>query len=162
MKLLQSIYKVLSNALNLLSTIQKPSFLWVHIYPPHGPYLPGDGFMYSILKERVFDTEEKFYNLPFVNPYPITIQTKIDQLSMRYDEHISYADHELGKFLSSLKEKGLFNDSIIIVSADHGQMFERGFYGHGGPYLYQSLANVPLVIHFPGQVQGQRMGNVGM
>ena len=36
-------------------------------------------------------------------------------------------------------------------------MFDKRFLGHGGPYLYQSLIHVPLVIHLPGQSQGQRL-----
>jgi Sulfatase/Domain of unknown function (DUF4976) len=147
-----------SNAEELLNSMQKPCFMWVHIFPPHAPYLPGDGFMYSILKEKVFDTEEKFLRLKFVNPFSKNSQETVDRLAMRYDETISSADHEFGKFLSFLKETGLFNDSILIVSSDHGQMFDRGYWGHGGPYLYQSLVHVPLVIHLPGQVQGQRIG----
>jgi arylsulfatase A-like enzyme len=147
-----------AHATKLLDSMQKPFFIWMHIYPPHSPYLPGDGFMYSILKEKVLDTEEKFLRLSIVNPYPTTSQPIIDKLAMRYDETICSADYELGKFLSFLKEKGLFNNSIVIFSADHGEMFERGFLGHGGPYLYQSLAHIPLVVHLPGQTQGQRIG----
>jgi arylsulfatase A-like enzyme len=147
-----------ANASELINSMQKPFFIWMHIYPPHAPYLPKDGFMYSILKDKVFDTEEKYVELAFVNPYSADRKTTVDQLEMRYDETIASTDHEFGKFLSFLKEKGLFDDSIVIFSSDHGQMFDRGFWGHGGPYLYQSLAQVPLVIHLPGQVQGQRIG----
>jgi arylsulfatase A-like enzyme len=37
-------------------------------------------------------------------------------------------------------------------------MFQRGFWSHGGPYLYQPLINIPLIIHLPGQAQGHRVG----
>jgi arylsulfatase A-like enzyme len=147
-----------ANARELINNMQKPFFIWMHVYPPHAPYLPIDDFMYSILKERVFDTEEKYVKLAFVNPYSASMKKTVDQLEMRYDETIASTDNEFGKFLSFLKEKGLYQNSILIFSSDHGEMFDRGFWGHGGPFLYQSLANVPLLLHLPGQVQGQRIG----
>jgi arylsulfatase A-like enzyme len=64
----------------------------------------------------------------------------------------------LGNFLRWLKQKGLFDQSLLIVSSDHGEMFEKKFLSHGGPYLNQSLIQVPLLIHLPGQSQGERIG----
>jgi arylsulfatase A-like enzyme len=149
-----------SKASEILSHQKKPFFLWVHIRPPHHVYLPGDGFLYSILKEKIFDTRKAYLSPPFnkMGAYPPKDQSKVDKISLRYDEHISYADHEFGEFLSSLKSQGLIDNSILIVSADHGEMFQRGFWSHGGPYLYQPQIHIPLVIHLPGQVQGQRIG----
>lgn len=144
-----------SKALELLSYLKKPFFLWIHIYPPHAPYLPKDGFLYSILKDKIFDSYKDYLNSK--SWYPLKDQPKIDQLAMRYDENIRYVDYEFGNFLSMLTKRGLFDNSILIVSADHGQMFERGFWSHGGPYLYQPVIHVPLIIHLPGQTQGQRI-----
>jgi arylsulfatase A-like enzyme len=147
-----------SKAQDLLFCMKRPFFLWVHIYPPHSPYLAKDGFLYSILKEKVFDNAENYIEPPVINPYSPKDQYKVNQLSMRYDENICYADYEFEKFSSFLREQGLFDDTILIVSADHGEMFERGFCGHGGPYLYQPLIHIPLIIHLPGQSQGKRIG----
>ncbi len=146
-----------AKASELLADLREPFFLWVHILPPHAPYLPGDGFLYSILKERVFDSEENLLALPD-GAYTPESQPQVNQLSMRYDEHICYADHEFGKFLSFLSKKGLIDNSVLIISSDHGEIFERGFWGHGGSYLYQPLIHVPLVMHLPGQTRGQRIG----
>jgi arylsulfatase A-like enzyme len=149
---------IFAKAAEVLADRKNPFFLWVHIYPPHWPYWPGDGFLYSILKEKAFDNKEMYLGPLYADPYPPEYQSEIDKLALRYQEHICYADFEFGKFLSFLKEKGLFDNSILIVSADHGEMFERGYYGHGGPYLYQPLIHVPLIMHLPGQTQGQRIG----
>jgi arylsulfatase A-like enzyme len=147
-------------ATGLLDSFNKPFFLWVHIQQPHHPYLPDDGFLYSILKEKIYDTRKKYAFPPFnkMGAYPLKDQPKVDKISLRYDENICYADYQFGKFLSSLESRGLFDNSILIVSADHGEMFQRGFWSHGGPYLFQPLIHVPLIIHLPGQAQGHRIG----
>jgi arylsulfatase A-like enzyme len=145
-------------ASKLLNGLRSPFFLWIHVLPPHAPYLPQGGFKYSILKERIYDKEGDFSVPPFTFPYPPKDQYKVDKFSMRYDEFIGYADSVFGKFLSLLKERGLFNRSILIVSTDHGEMFEKGFWSHGGPYLFQPLIHIPLIMHLPGQIYSQRIG----
>ena len=145
-------------AAEVLSGLRSPFFLWIHVLPPHAPYLPEGGFKYSILKERIYDEAKDFDVPPFPSPYPSEDQHKVDKFSMRYDEFITYADSIFGKFVSLLKERDLFNRSILIVSSDHGEMFEKGFWSHGGPYLFQPLIHLPLVMHLPGQTHSQRIG----
>ena len=130
---------IFAKAENLLTGLKTPFFLWIHIYPPHWPYWPGDGFLHSILKGKGFDNKEMYLGPLYADPYPAHYQPEIDKLCLRYQENICYADYEFGKFLSFLKETGLFDNSVLIVSADHGEMFEKGYYGHGGPYLSQPL-----------------------
>lgn len=153
--------KTFGKAANFLRKMQQPLFLWVHILPPHAPYIPRNNFLYTFLPEKTIDNYRDFsiingrYSKDWT--YKSVDQPLIDKLSFRYDEHIFYGDHELGKFLSLLKETGIYEKSIVIVSADHGESFERNFWQHGGPYLYQTLINVPLVIHLPGQTLGKRI-----
>lgn len=148
-------------AANFLKHTRQPFFLWVHILPPHAPYVPREGFIYTFLPQKIFNSINKFYReidkIIISLTYQDSDQNQIDQLSLRYDEHILYGDHEMGKFLSWLKETGVYEKSIILVTADHGESFERNFWSHGEPYLYQNLIQVPLVIHLPGQTQGQRI-----
>jgi arylsulfatase A-like enzyme len=113
--------------------------------------------LHSILKGKGFDNKEMYLGPLYADPYPAHYQPEIDKLCLRYQENICYADFEFGKFLSFLTKKGLLDNSILIVSADHGEMFEKGYYEHGGPYLYQPLVHIPLIMHLPRQTQGQRM-----
>ncbi len=68
-----------------------------------------------------------------------------------YDGAIRTVDADVGSFLSGLKRSGLYEDALIVVTADHGEQFgEHGtFADHGGP-PYQELVHVPLIIKFPG------------
>ena len=148
-------------AANFLNQAPSPFFLWVHILPPHSPYISKKGFLYTFLPEREFNSAKNFNRDIGILGRSLTFQPedepKLEKLSRRYDEDILYADHEVGKFLSFLKEIGVYGKTIIIVSSDHGESFEKGFWSHGGPYLYQSLIHVPLLIHLPGQIQGKRI-----
>ena len=65
-----------------------------------------------------------------------------------YDGAVAYMDDRIGKFLEALKARNLYDDTIIAVVADHGElMWEHGdYFGHGGPYLYDELTRVPLII----------------
>lgn len=68
-----------------------------------------------------------------------------------YDRQIAQVDAEFGKLVDQLDARGVLNDSYLIVTSDHGEMFERGFSGHGGRLMYEPLLRIPLLIHAPGQ-----------
>jgi arylsulfatase A-like enzyme len=76
-----------------------------------------------------------------------------EELRAAYDEMILYADHCVGGFLDWLNQTGRLDRSIVIISADHGELFDHNRLAHGGPDLYQGVIHVPLLIHLPGQKQ---------
>lgn len=134
----------------------RPFFSWIHIFPPHHPYVAGNGFLYRFLPDHVLQTyaDQVVSSSDF---YPASVASLVNKLSLRYDEHIAYADDELESFLNRMEVRGLLNRTIVIISADHGEMFEKHFYHHGGPYLFEPLIHVPLLIHLPGQQKGMRI-----
>jgi arylsulfatase A-like enzyme len=68
----------------------------------------------------------------------------------RYRQELRFADAQLGKLLESLRESGRFDDTIIIVTADHGEEFgDHGSWLHGSAVFEESI-HVPLVVHVPG------------
>ena len=69
----------------------------------------------------------------------------------QYDEYILYVDAEIGRLFSMLGADGSLENTYIIITSDHGEMFERGVHHHGKPCMYQSLVNIPLLIFPPGQ-----------
>ena len=68
-----------------------------------------------------------------------------------YDEFILYADREFGRFYDRLADNGLLDNTWLILTSDHGEMFERGVIGHITPLLYQPVIRVPLMIFEPGR-----------
>ncbi len=76
-----------------------------------------------------------------------------------YDNEIAYNDHEIGKLLSALRRLGLYDDALIVVTADHGEEFnEHGYLRHGHT-LYEAAIRIPLILKLPGsRHQGLRVG----
>ena len=70
-------------------------------------------------------------------------------MSDAYDEGIRYVDDSLGKAFDELRRRGVYDDTLIIVTADHGEEFlEHGLLGHGES-LYDEVIRVPLIVKFP-------------
>ena len=71
-----------------------------------------------------------------------------------YDEYILYLDWEFGRFFDFLETSGLLKDTWVVLTSDHGELFERGIRGHITPVLYQPVVRVPLMIFEPGREKG--------
>jgi arylsulfatase A-like enzyme len=135
-----------------------PIFLWVHFLPPHAPYAapqPWLGQFDSSLTARNTsdsDTENAFM-------FTTLAKARARTLEARYDESVSYVDHYVGEFLHSALEV-LGDDTVVIVTADHGESFSHGYGGHAGPGLFESLIRIPLLIRLPLQTQGARISTL--
>lgn len=71
-----------------------------------------------------------------------------------YDAGIKYTDHHLDQFFSFLKEEGLWDSTLLIVTSDHGEEFmEHQILGHGKS-LYETLVHVPLIVKMPASFGG--------
>lgn len=74
-----------------------------------------------------------------------------------YDGKVAYVDMLIGELTNFLKKKGLFENTIIIVMADHGETFSvRGFEGHSQSF-YEELIKIPLIIRGPNIPRGKRL-----
>ena len=85
----------------------------------------------------------------------------------RYDEGIEYTDHYVGLLMHALQQRGLDKNTLVVVTADHGEsLTEHNFQGHGR-VLYWEQIHVPLVFWYPGRVPtgkriDQPVSNVAM
>lgn len=127
-------------------------FMVLHFFDPHLCYdpLPKD-------KDRFSGDYKGTISGPFCAPrlpemrYGDTVPQAPDRERIKelYDAEVVAADRELGRFIYWLKQKGLYDGSLIVVTADHGEEFwEHGGFEHGHT-LYNELLHVPLIIKFP-------------
>jgi len=138
-----------SAALNWLNHVnkQQPVFLWLHLLPPHAPYAapkPWLGrFSASSIGRRSSDSE-------LAGQYLMrgSALTRVQALEARYDEAVQYVDYSVGAFLASAL-RILGPDTVVVISADHGESFAHGYGSHGGPALYDSIIHIPLIIKLP-------------
>lgn len=127
-------------------------FLFLHTYQMHSPYSSPEPYRETFLSshdafkeihiERYLGGKEAVFK-----PLPEAERQNIISL---YDGEIKYTDEVLiGRLLSWLKEKGLYDRLMIIVTSDHGEEFyEHGAWVHGA-HLYQESIHIPLIIKFP-------------
>ena len=137
----------------LVGRADGPAFVWVHTMPPHAPYLPLPGFKHQLLPAGEL---ERWHEMLQENvPYARKAQALVDKHRLRYRESIMGADEALGRLLRELGQRGLLDRMLVVVTADHGESFERQFIGHAGPLLHDAVVRIPLVIKLPGQRAGR-------
>jgi arylsulfatase A-like enzyme len=146
----------------------KPFFAWIHLFVPHAPYTPPRPFAGTFnssweLREKnkiySYNPEIRKYNNKINSdllPFPEELKEKIKLLRDYYDEFILYSDKQFENFIDDLRKRDWFNNTVIIVSADHGESFyEHNYFQHGSPHLYEQVTNIPLIIKEPDQVEGR-------
>ncbi len=136
---------VLRGATALLNEACQPLLAYLHLFPPHGPYLPRTEFI------DVFDDDWKPVTKP---PHFFSLghsEENLDKEHTWYDEYIAHVDAEFGRMYDSLQSNGLLHNSYVVITSDHGELFERGVLGHDTELLYDPVIHVPLIISAPQQ-----------
>ncbi len=128
---------------NLLISTPQPFIGYFHFWPPHAPYNTHRDFVGRFSQDG-FTPPSKPLDL-FGDEGPKT------KNRTEYDEYLLYVDREFGRFYDHLEQKGLLENTWIVLTSDHGEMFERGIEGHRTPVLYESVVRVPLLIFEPGR-----------
>jgi arylsulfatase A-like enzyme len=134
----------------------KRFFAYVHYREPHEPYDPPPPFNTAfgadtpIPKRRRDGGDAAKEWLADVNSGKVRpTADEIDHLRRLYDGNLAFADHEVGYLRSELEARGLLDNTVVIVTGDHGEaLFEHGHVGHNGQ-VFEESARVPLIVTFP-------------
>jgi arylsulfatase A-like enzyme len=155
----------------------RPFFMLVHLMDVHAPYLPPGGYADKYGKpleggltdlrlnrkcnNLVLGKSEMFFELAESGDFDrmsemdITFddidERELNRLVDLYDGCIAYVDSQFERFLESLSGVGLLDNTLIVVTADHGEAFlEHGRLFHSGDLVYDELMRVPLIVSYPG------------
>jgi arylsulfatase A-like enzyme len=128
-----------------MKSLPNPFISYIHLMPPHDPYSPRrdfvnifwDGWRTDAKPEHLFS---EGYSQEFLN-----------EQRVYYDEYIAFTDAEFGRFINLLEDSGQLDNTWIVFSSDHGELFERGIWKHTTPALFQPIIRVPLLISSPNQ-----------
>jgi arylsulfatase A-like enzyme len=128
-----------------------PFFLFVHFWDVHYDYVPPPPF------DTLFDphyggslTAKNFESTARIGPH--MDRRDLEHIVALYDGEIRFTDGYVGRLLDLITEFGLAADTLIILTADHGdEFFEHGNKGHHRT-LYEEVLHVPLIIARPGAV----------
>ena len=117
----------------------------------HHPYLPVAPYD-TVYPGKIDAFNSAWYSKTFGEI--MTLKREITEkeknhLISQYDGEIAYLDFHVGELMARLKEQRLYEDSLIIITSDHGEAFgERNFMQHGFS-VYQDQVYVPLIIKYP-------------
>jgi arylsulfatase A-like enzyme len=114
----------------------RPFFAFINFYDAHGPYQPPAPYdtMFSGREPPTRDSETRDFTAD-----------EVSGLVDAYDGALAYLDHQLGELFAGLERRGLLDNTIIIVTADHGEEFnEHGQMNHGNTLYFPGL-HVPLI-----------------
>jgi arylsulfatase A-like enzyme len=136
-----------------------PFFLWLHYFDPHPPYAPPAAYLTRSGPPSIGNS---FGDTSGVRAGAVNLDgAERDWVEELYLAEVQYVDDNVGRFLDHLRESGVYDDSLIIFSSDHGEEFwEHGGFEHGHS-LYDEVIKVPLMIKLPGQREtGSRRAHV--
>lgn len=124
----------------------RPYFLFLNYFDAHTPRLPPEPFATEFGASRPKASLRSRLR-GFVFPSP-----KRQKSKNAYDASIAYIDSRIGQLLDSLRQRGLLDNTLVVVTADHGELLgERGLEGHANSLYFPTL-HVPLILSMPGTV----------
>ncbi len=141
----------------------RPYFLFLNYFDAHAPYRPPPPFRGRFAEEHQLPLSVRIAEAGRERAWAVPSQPgEWDEIEAgyrdRYDEAITYLDSEIGGLLEQLNLRGLLENTVVVIAADHGEEFgEHGEYEHGND-THLTQIHVPLIISYPGHVpQGVRV-----
>lgn len=147
-------------ALKNVSSTDEPWFLFAHYWDSHLPYVPPEKHPPNVRSRTYDDGDEDLANLfeliegsewheLLTDEFLRELHT-VGELKQRYDAGVSIVDSQIQRIVNYLKSAGIYDETAIIITGDHGEsLTEHGiFFDHHG--LYDTTVHVPLVIDAPG------------
>lgn len=146
----------------LRQTKPRQFFVWIHLWEPHQPYDIHPQFLKNIHPEFElnFQRRHSFFAKDFYHPE--SLRKMVDL----YDNEIAYVDHKLGLFLEEMEKGSYLDNTMIVVTSDHGETLDElvptlGYGFDHGEFLYDPQLRVPLIVVSPGlKKTGQRVSQI--
>ncbi len=133
---------------------ETPYFLFINYMDAHTPYSPPEPFRSAVPCEEPAAASyaglQKIVDDVVGGKRQITAREQ-QCLTSQYDGSIAFMDSEMNRLAASLKARGQYENTLLVITSDHGESLgTRGHMGHGGLSVYQEQIGVPLVVKYPG------------
>ncbi|CAG9718343.1 sulfatase [Clostridium neonatale] len=132
-------------------------FLLVETFDPHEPFDVPDEYM------DMYDNkyEGPYFETPTYSEVDVP-EDALEYINKRYAALLTMTDNHFGKFIQRLKDLDMYEDTMIIVTTDHGYFLgERNYFGKNYMHMYNELAHIPLLVRFPkGERAGERVSSI--
>ena len=149
--------RIFTEAFGWIKGSKGPYFAFVHTYHVHSPHDP-EG---AAREQLVRPYEGELPTVVHTPDYPwgqrrgeAPAEADVRYVSDLYDAEIREVDHAVGRLLAGLKASGNLENTLVIITSDHGEEFaEHAHFEHGWS-LYEEQLAVPLIMHLPGRFEG--------
>jgi len=135
-----------------------PLFLFLHLWSPHTPYgpqPPNDTRFYEPGSAPYDMTEvrklQPDYYESFVDDMKLAHPEDYAYLVAQYDGEIAQADAQVGRIVRALKQRGAWDDSVLLVLSDHGECFGEGGFHFDHHGLYDAVTRIAMLMRLPGR-----------
>jgi len=139
----------------------RPFFLWIQTVDPHAPYEAPEPFWSTFAPDVTDPGAGSVERLLELTRHPEAVtQTDINRMVNLYDAEVAANDAAFGELVKQLRARNLYDETLIVVLADHGEeFFDHGGWTHGKS-LYAEMLDVPLIIKPPRHTGGQRRSDL--
>ena len=132
---------------------RQPIFLWMHLMEPHSPYAPPAAIRARFPPRQPARPAVRSVIPPWLSEGGPADANYYEAL---YDAEIADVDAAIGEFVTGLRQRGLWQQMVFVVTSDHGEEFlDHGGFEHSNT-LYDEMLRVPLFIKSPGLAPGMR------
>lgn len=139
-------------ALQWLQQGRRPFFLWVHYFDPHYPYTPPPPYDRQFDPDYTGDLDGSLATIRRLRPGVALAARDRAHLLALYDGEVAFTDAQIGRLVATLATSGLLDQTIVIVTGDHGESFgEHDAWLHGTT-LYNTEVHVPLLVRYPARI----------
>jgi arylsulfatase A-like enzyme len=131
---------------------QGPFFLFVHLWDVHYDYIPPPEYAAIFVDPRYRGEVDGREFAKIVRERRPLKRADRQHLIDLYDAEIRFTDHVIEQILATLEERGHGEDTLVVITADHGEeFFEHGGWGHQSS-LFDEQVRIPLIFHWPGRL----------
>ncbi|WP_082677615.1 sulfatase [Haloferax sp. Q22] len=137
---------ITTDAINWLDDADDSFFGWVHYMDVHHPCYPPEQYRAQFDVADISQTDvSEWYSQLLTQPETLS-KDEIDSLRRLYDAAVLYTDDQINRLLDKLSEMNRYEDTLIVYTSDHGELFgEHGAYGKPRR-MYDELLHIPLII----------------
>lgn len=137
-------------------------FGWVHYMDAHYPFYQDESMFEKIGADPLSMGRQREVNR-LMNEEPESMtDADVEDLETLYDAETRFSDDQLGRLLDGLRARDAEEDTLVVVTSDHGEALgEHDAFGHY-PVLYEELVRVPLVVRVPGESSATVTEQVGL
>jgi arylsulfatase A-like enzyme len=132
----------------------KRFFLWIHYFSPHRPYQPPPPFDTRFDRDYVGVIDGSIEQMERITAKRIDLPERdLAHMLALYDGEILYMDRLVGGLLAAVRELGLDESVLVVLTADHGEdLYERNYYFSHSASVYDSSLRIPLIFRWSGRL----------